>query len=80
MLWIRGWYKDINQDWLRGRIIIHGHTPIARSIILERFKNVKKWSAIDIDAGCVYDRKGMHQLCAYNLDNKTFVFQENVDD
>ena len=27
MIWIRGWYGNIDRDWLGDRIIIHGHTP-----------------------------------------------------
>ncbi|MEM1325489.1 MAG: metallophosphoesterase family protein [Bacteroidota bacterium] len=79
MLWIRSWYSRINTFWLNGRIIVHGHTPISKSIIQARFKHIETCPAIDIDAGCVYRKKGMHHLCAFNLDKQTFTFQENID-
>lgn len=79
LLWIRDWYKDINYDWLKNRIIIHGHTPMPQEHILLLRENINIISVLDIDNGCVFQREGLHQLCAFELNSQTLIFQENID-
>ncbi len=80
MLWERNWYHRINKNWLRGRIIVHGHTPISKKNIIQQFDSIDSNQYLDIDAGCF--RKGQHgfgHLCAFDMTNKTLHFQPNVD-
>ena len=80
MLWIRDWYQDIDRDWLRGRTIIHGHTPISDDEIRRMFQAVKVLPVIDIDNGCFVDyQQGMGQLCAFDMTNKELFFQHNIE-
>lgn len=79
MLWVRGWYKNINHQWLAGRIIVHGHTPQKKYAIEHQLKKLSNQSIIDIDCGCVFNMKDMGHLCAFNLDTRQLVFQANVD-
>lgn len=79
MIWIRDWYSSIDKEWLDGRIVVHGHTPINKSSIEDNLKSLKKTPAIDIDAGCVFEYKGYGHLCALNLDDLSVTFQERVD-
>lgn len=79
MLWIRNWYHHIDQQWLDGRVIIHGHTPTMRTAIFKRAENLNLSPALVIDNGCFYDRPGMHSLMAYNLDQKALRICPYVD-
>lgn len=79
MLWIRSWYDDIDMKWLNGRIIVHGHTPVTKKYIKGSLSYLKSRPVVDIDCGCVYTRKGMNYLCAFNLDTQELTFQENVE-
>lgn len=82
MLWIRDWYEHIDQKWLGDRIIVHGHTPIAKEEIENQVFKLNKMQALDIDAGCVYvgKRPGMGNLCAFDLTERVLHFQKNVED
>ncbi len=81
MLWIRNWYDRIERDWLNGRIIVHGHTPIGQTAIRWQYTNLHMLPALNIDAGCVYygQREGMGDLCAFELTTQELYFQPNVD-
>jgi len=46
MLWIRGEFLRTEQSW--GRVVVHGHTPVAAPDIRE--------NRINIDTGCVFGR------------------------
>ncbi len=81
MLWIRKWYDDINYNWLKDRIIVHGHTPMPKNDIFWQRANINNQQFLDIDAGCVHKgkRPGMGNLCAFEMTNKRLYFQGNVD-
>ncbi len=79
MLWIRYGDRRVNRDWLGDRIIVHGHTPRARRKIQKQVEEFAKHPIIGIDNGCVYQRNGMHHLCALELDTMELVFEGNVD-
>jgi len=79
MIWIREWYHTIDRAWLGNRIIVHGHTPTSKSTIELNLKNLEKTPVIDIDAGCVFNHKKYGHLCALNLDELTFSFQDRVE-
>ena len=82
MLWIRNFYKDINTKWLKKRLIVHGHTPIAFNEIQKRYHQWTKKSffyipALNLDAGCVYGNDG---LVAVDLTYQQLYLQANLDD
>lgn len=74
MLWIRGFHAD--PDFLNGRLLIHGHTPIPKDQILSQSLE----GAINIDGGCVYrSLPGMGHLVALSLEERKFFVVENED-
>lgn len=79
MMWIRSWYDQIDRDWLRKRIIVHGHTPIKKSVVENSLKNLDHLPVINIDAGCHFESEGLGNLCALNLENRKITFQPNLD-
>lgn len=79
MLWERYWYTRINKDWLQGRIILHGHTPTNVDDILRMYAGLDALQFMVLDSGCVYDRRGLHQLTAFDMTNRKLYFQENVE-
>lgn len=81
MMWIRNWYKDIDYSWLKDRIIVHGHTPIAKEKAIEMFDNVSDQQYLNLDTGCVYKGKkdGQGFLTCLNMTTKELIFQENID-
>ncbi len=80
MMWIRWWYDDINWNWLKNRIIVHGHTPIMSDEITEMLSALGQDQVLDIDNGCFARyRDGMGQLCAFDMTNQRLYFQENID-
>lgn len=79
MLWERHWYTQINKEWLEGRIILHGHTPTSVDHILRMYAGLDALQFMVLDSGCVYDRRGLHQLTAFDMTNRKLYFQENVE-
>ncbi|MBK7872513.1 MAG: serine/threonine protein phosphatase [Saprospiraceae bacterium] len=81
MLWIRNWYNKIELEWLRGRVVVHGHTPIGRKAIEKQFNKLSKVPALNIDGGCVYfgKRDEMGDLCAFDLTEQVLHFQKNIE-
>jgi len=83
MLWERRWYTrmktEAGRKWLGDRIVVHGHTPIPKSIIEFSLSNLKDCPAINIDNGCAYSKPNMSNLCAFDLTNKVFHFHSNID-
>ena len=79
MIWIRGWYDDIDKDWLNGRIIVHGHTPTTKLEIQQSLRTLDEIPAIDIDGGCVFKREGLGYLCAFEMTERKLSFMRNID-
>ncbi|HCK20718.1 MAG TPA: serine/threonine protein phosphatase [Bacteroidetes bacterium] len=80
MIWIRDWQRYHDDKVTDGRPIVHGHTPRLSSY-LQTDVTTPGTKSFNIDCGCVYN--GSHfagQLAALNLDTKTVVFQENIED
>lgn len=82
MLWRRNWYDEIDREWLRGRIIVHGHTPIGKAAIEQQLENLSDLPVVNIDGGCVFAnrRPNLGDLCAFELTERTLHFQKNIDD
>jgi serine/threonine protein phosphatase 1 len=80
MMWIRWWYEDINWNWLKERIIIHGHTPLETDEIEDMFEVMEADQVLDIDNGCFAKYKpGLGKLCAFDMSNPQLYFQDNID-
>lgn len=85
LLIIRRWYDQIRYDWLDGRIVLHGHTPMPWYDIQGQLALLETQRYLDLDAGCVYagsdrqDRAGLGTLCAFDMSNRRLIFQVNVD-
>ncbi len=82
LLYSRNWYHRINYEWLDGRKIIHGHTPIVQAEMLSQLDMLPIKRYLNIDNGCVYDRfgDGGYNLCAFDMTNRQLFFQKNLDD
>jgi serine/threonine protein phosphatase 1 len=82
MIWIRDWYPSINYQWLKGKTIVHGHTPIPMSRIEIQFDFRDKLQAINLDGGAVFSRRGRHDcgLCCLDWTNQKLYFQDTVDE
>lgn len=80
MLWIRWWYDDIDWNWMKDRVVIHGHTPIDSDEIWDMYEFLDEDQILDIDNGCFAKYKeGLGKLCAFDLTNRELFFQENID-
>ena len=81
MLWIRNWYQHINWDWLKHRIIVHGHTPQPKEYIEKNFLLRNQLHYLDIDAGCFHvNNPKLGHLCAFDITHNQLHFQKNIDD
>lgn len=84
MLEVRFRLQEFDLSILNGKHVIHGHSVFYREAIEEAI-NEKK-TIIPLDNGCVYtkphkriDHTQTGRLYALNLDEFSFVFQENID-
>ena len=77
MLWTR---EEIYiPEKIKGKKIIHGHTPISLKRLSENLEN-KNLNIIDVDTGCVYNQyPGYGYLSAFNLDKFELIYTKNVD-
>ena len=81
MLWLRGWYESFDdnraEQWLDGRIIVHGHTPIPNMKTARMLQNVERLPVVDIDNGCVFAGRqlGLGTLCAFDLTNRQLFWE-----
>lgn len=83
MIWERldrtEWGQKINHNWLNNRVLVHGHTPLSRTAIEQGVAELKRLPVLNIDAGCVYPREGLGNLCALNLDTRQLTFVPRMD-
>lgn len=79
MMWARHYYQEINYQWLGERIIIHGHTPVDKDIILNQLQHLDKNRYLDIDNGCVYPKDGQAALCCFELGEHKLTWQKYCD-
>ncbi len=79
MLWIRNWHEKLDKEWLDGRIIVHGHTPILRGTMEEMLATLEQKPVLDIDGGCVFREAHFRQLIAFDLDEQRLHFQDNIE-
>ena len=77
LLWTRS--EVYNSKVMKGRKLIHGHTPITLENIKDRVYDPEE-SFLNLDGGCVYKTiNGLGNLIALNLDNLELFVQENID-
>lgn len=77
MIW--GRIEKYPEHFLKGNILVHGHTPASLDAIS---KNVENPSAkiINLDAGCVYKNTPfLGNLIALELGSRRLVWQKNID-
>ena len=83
MIFARNYEVDLVKT--KGRIVIHGHTPIPLNEIERQIKIRKKLGRINLDNGCVYKRNALEadrdlgRLCALNLDSMELVYCDYID-
>ncbi|WP_181369450.1 metallophosphoesterase family protein [Flavobacterium album] len=79
LLWLRDWKVLYNADWLAGRKVIHGHTPMTAFEIIEQFKS-EDLQVYGIDGGAyIVNDEGYGELCVLELETKKMVFQKNIE-
>ena len=80
MLWIRDY--PVDKDWVGNKIILHGHTPCYKDVIMESIRN--HYPIIPLDNGCVFSNGATDgnygNLLCFNLDTFEVVFQPNIHD
>jgi serine/threonine protein phosphatase 1 len=82
MLWSREWYGSIRRDWLDGRIIVHGHTPVKKMVVEWQLGQIRKndGCVLNIDNGCFFTKiAGTGELCSFDLTNRKLHFEPNRD-
>jgi serine/threonine protein phosphatase 1 len=77
LLYLRPWDMQLNREWLRGRVLLHGHTPVSRQEIEDALAGLDTRPELNLDAGCVYPRLG--HLCAFDLDQRELTFVRNQE-
>jgi serine/threonine protein phosphatase 1 len=77
LLWTRN--EDAPQDILKGRKLIHGHTPVPLSVIRDRILDPGT-KVLNLDGGCVYNRyPDLGYLVALDLDQMQMYSVKNRD-
>ena len=77
LLWTREEFH--NNKALKGRKLIHGHTPMSLNSIRDRVYDPEE-EFLNLDGGCVYKQfKGFGNLVALNLETMDLFVQENID-
>ena len=79
LLWERRWYDRIDYDWLGERIIVHGHTPMTRAVLEAQNATIAEQRYQNIDGGCYSSKPGRGYLCAFNLDDRSLLFEPRID-
>jgi fructose-1,6-bisphosphatase len=75
----KGVIDHIEELRATGRIVVHGHTPVARTDIEQSVASLEYLPVINIDNGCFAPASGgMHNLCALELGTHLLTSQENT--
>lgn len=59
---------------LKGRTVIHGHSPVSLTITQKQITNNSK--VVNIDGGCVYSNTRLGKLVAFEVNTRTILFAE----
>lgn len=71
MLWVRNPEEYLDENWLKDRVVIHGHNPTTRSEI--ESQTIEK-KIICIDNGCFINREEYGNVCVLELEKFNFHF------
>lgn len=74
MLWIKDYTVD--RAKIQGRRLLHGHVPYTLGQIQRQLEH---GHAISLDNGCVYQKSGMSNLIALEINKMELQIQANVD-
>lgn len=74
MVWIRNWYQFHEPELIGNRIIVHGHTPIAKTVILEMMDHLERDRVLNIDNGGFRKDPEMGELCGVDLMSRKVYF------
>ncbi len=77
MLWIRRWHHTIDRDRLKGKTIVHGHTPTPL-VEIQNMLDENLYPVINIDGGCFVKKEGYGNLCALNLTTRELIWQKRL--
>jgi serine/threonine protein phosphatase 1 len=84
MMWSRGWESTQNESWLRGRMVVYGHTPTERVEIENQLQVLSAGKYLRIDNGCFhefqYKKSAYSHLCAADLTNRLAYFERRIDE
>ncbi|RED26930.1 serine/threonine protein phosphatase 1 [Flavobacterium cutihirudinis] len=72
ILWEREPFKYYNENWIKNRILIHGHSPTAQNVIVSSIENKNK--IICIDNGSFLKREEYGSICILELENYKYNF------
>ncbi|MCB0635293.1 MAG: serine/threonine protein phosphatase [Lewinella sp.] len=72
LLYLRPWDMRLDREWLAGRVLLHGHTPIQKTAVEIGLAGLANYPELNLDAGCVYPDLG--HLCALDLDRRELTF------
>ena len=79
-LTLRNWYHKINHSLIGDRIILHGHSPVKRTVIEFQYQKMLYRNYLDLDSGCAYPmKKGMGYLTIFDMSNQLLFFQKNIE-
>jgi serine/threonine protein phosphatase 1 len=81
MLWIRHWYETINYDWLKDRIVLHGHTPMTVEVITQQHRTLSQNQYLNLDNGCVFGKYRLEyeHLYCFEMSSQMLVAQRYVE-
>ncbi len=78
MRWIRNF--EVKPEMIGYRILVHGHSPVALEVTQYQL-NTEPPTVINLDGGCVYrHRPDQAHLLALELNSRTLVVQNNIED
>jgi serine/threonine protein phosphatase 1 len=77
MLWIRKMLPNL--AWLKGKFVVHGHTPTPISKIKDSL--LQRKTLINLDNGCIFKGVDLElgNLFCLNIDTFEFTLQPNID-
>lgn len=81
LLWSRQWQDTIRPDWLNGRVILHGHTPISLTAFKAQFSGKNPVHVLNLDLGCSINQPeaGFGHLCAFEIEGQNCYFERNKE-
>lgn len=72
ILWERKPHKYLNKEWLKDRIVVHGHSPTSQNEIMDSIKNNEQ--IICIDNGSFQNKEKFGSVCIFQLETKNAKF------